>query len=101
MITIMLVFVCVCAHDLEVLSDSLQPYGLQPARLLCPWDSPCKNTGVGCHFLLQEIFPTQGQDRHLLHCKGEFFTIMLGTQQLLNKMLTHIKNTTTAWFILF
>ena len=56
----MLVFLCVCAHDLEVLSDSLQPYGLQPARLLCPWDSPCKNTGVGCHFLLQEIFPTQG-----------------------------------------
>ena len=28
------------------------------SRLLCPWDSPGKNTGVGCHFLLQEIFPT-------------------------------------------
>ena len=33
--------------------------GLQPARLLCPWASPGKNTGVGCHFLLQGIFPTQ------------------------------------------
>ena len=32
---------------------------LQPARLLCPWDSPGTNTGVGCHFLLQGIFPTQ------------------------------------------
>ena len=32
--------------------------GLQPARLLCPWNSPGKNTGVGCHFLLQGIFPT-------------------------------------------
>ena len=37
----------------SVLSDSLQPHGLQPARLLCPWDYPGKNTGVGCHFLLQ------------------------------------------------
>ena len=40
------------------LSDSVQPYGLQPTRLLCPWDSPGKNTGVGCHALLQGIFPT-------------------------------------------
>ena len=31
----------------------LRPHGLQPSRLLCPWDSPGKNTGVGCHFLLQ------------------------------------------------
>ena len=35
------------------MSDSVQPYGLQPARLLCPWDTLGKNTGVGCHFLLQ------------------------------------------------
>ena len=40
---------------------------LQPqARLLCLWDSPGKNTGVGCHFLLQGIFPTQGLNLHLL-----------------------------------
>ena len=44
----------------SVMSDSLRPFGLQPARLLCPWDSPGKNTGVGCHALLQGIFPTQG-----------------------------------------
>ncbi|MGE2757601.1 hypothetical protein, partial [Escherichia coli] len=37
------------------------------ARLLCPWDFPGKNTGVGCHFLLQGIFPTQGSNPHLLH----------------------------------
>ena len=35
--------------------------------LLCPWDSPGKNTGVGCHFLLQGIFPAQGSNLHLLH----------------------------------
>ena len=34
-----------------------------PARLLCPWDSPGQNTGVGCHALLQGIFPTQGSTR--------------------------------------
>ena len=37
----------------SVMSDSLRPHGLWPTRLLCPWDSPGKNTGVGCHFLLQ------------------------------------------------
>ena len=47
--------------------DSLQPHGLQPAGLLYPWDSPSQNTGVGCHSLLQGIFPTQGPNPHLLH----------------------------------
>ena len=51
--------VCVCVHAHSVMSDSLQPCGLKPARLLCPWDSPDKNTGVGCHVLLQRIFPGQ------------------------------------------
>ena len=37
------------------MSDSVRPHGLQPTRLLHPWDSPGKNTGVGCHFLLQCI----------------------------------------------
>ena len=50
----------------SVVYNSLQPYGLYPARLLCPWDSPGKNTGVGCHFLLQGIFLTQELNLHLL-----------------------------------
>ena len=37
------------------------------ARLLCPWDSPGKNTGVGCHALLQGIFPTRGSNPSLPH----------------------------------
>ena len=49
-----------------VVSDSLQPYGLQPAGLLCPWDSPGKVTGLGSHALLQGIFPTQGSNPSLL-----------------------------------
>ena len=50
-----------------VVSDSLKPYGLWPTRILSPWDSPDRKTGVGCHFLLQEIFPTQGSNLGLLH----------------------------------
>jgi len=38
------------------------------ARLLCPWNSPGKNTGVGCHSLFQGIFPTHGSNLGLLHC---------------------------------
>ena len=37
-----------------------------PPGLLCPWDLPGKNTGAGCHFLLQGIFPTQESNLHLL-----------------------------------
>ena len=49
------------------MSDSLWPYGPQPTRLLCPWDSPGRNTGVSCHVLLQGIFPTQGWNPHLFY----------------------------------
>ena len=52
---------CVCALTGSVVSYSLRPYGLWPARLLCPWDSPGKNAGVGCHALLQRIFLTRDQ----------------------------------------
>ena len=48
------------------MSDSLQPYGLLIARLLSPWDSSGKKTGVGCHALLQGIFLTQGSKLCLL-----------------------------------
>ena len=59
-----------CVHACQVasfMSDSLWPHGLQPARLLRPWDSPGKNTGVGCHALLQGIFLTQGLNPRCLH----------------------------------
>ena len=53
----------------SVMPDSLGPHGLQPTRLLCPWDFPGKDTGVGFHSLLQGIFPTQGANPGLLHCR--------------------------------
>ena len=53
----------------SVLSDTVQPHGLQPARLLCPCVFSGKNMGLGCHFLLQGNFLTQGTNMclHLLH----------------------------------
>ena len=42
-----------------------------PARLLCAWDSPDKNRGVGCHLLLQGIFPKQGSNPWLLHWQAD------------------------------
>ena len=49
--------------------NSLWPDGLWPARLLCPWNSPDKNTGVGGQALLQGIFLTQGSNLGLPHCR--------------------------------
>ena len=66
---------CVCKHARSCLT--LQPHGLQPARLFCPLDFPGKNTGVGCQFLLQGLLPTQGSNPHLMSpaLAGAFFTI--------------------------
>ena len=58
--------------------DSLRPHGPQPARLLCAWNSPGKNTGMCSHSLLQEIFLTQESNPGLLHSlshQGNFLTV--------------------------
>ena len=62
--------ICVCV-SCSVVSNSLRPCGLEPSRLVCPCDFPGKNTGVGCHFLLQRIFLTQGSNLHLLHWQAD------------------------------
>ena len=56
----------------SVVSDSLRLHGLQPSRLICPWDSPGKSTGMSCYFLPQGIFLTQGSNpclQRLLHSR--------------------------------
>ena len=60
-----------CALSHSAVSSSLRPPGLQPATLLCPWNYPGKNTGVGCHSLLQGISPTQGWNLCLLHWQAD------------------------------
>ena len=75
---------CVCAQPLQLcptLCDAMD------CRLLCPWDSPGKNTGVGCHAVLQGIFPTQGSNPQLLqllHCRQILYPLShLGSLALL------------------
>ena len=62
---------CACTRACSVLSDSWRPHGSWPARLLCPWDYSGKNTKVGCHFLLQGVFPpTDGTFVSCISCVG-------------------------------
>ena len=58
----------------SVMPDSLQTCELRPARLLCPWNSPGKITGVGCYSLLQGIFLTQGSNL-VSSIAGRSFTV--------------------------
>ena len=64
------------------------PWTVQPARLLCPWNSSGKNTGVGCHFLLQGIFPTQGLNTCLLHCRQVLYHLSHQGSLLLKDILS-------------
>ena len=73
------------------MSDSLQPQGLQPARLLRPWDSPGKNSGVGCHALLQGIFPTQGLNLGFLHCRRVLYHLSHQESPLLNSYVSKVE----------
>ena len=57
------------------MSNSLWSYGLWPARILCPCDSPGKNTGVGSHSLLQRIFPPRDQT-HDSYITDRLFTCL-------------------------
>ena len=67
----------VCAWVLSCLgmSDSLQPHGLQPTSLLCPWAYPGKNSGVGCHFFHQGILLIQELTPHLLQWQADSLSL--------------------------
>ena len=94
-----------------VTSDSLRPHGLQPPRLLCPWNSPGKNTGVGCHFLLQVgchfllqgLLPSQGSNQYLLYLLlWQADSLPLGEWEALPsyvvvQMLSHARLFATPW----
>ena len=64
-----------------------------PTRLLCPGDSPGKNTGVGCHALLQRLFPTQGSDPSLLH----LLHWLLGSSPLAPPGKVKVKSLSRVW----
>ena len=58
----------------------LRSHGLWPARLLCPWDFPGRNPAVGCHYLLQGIFPTQGSNLYLLFKQHSLWYFVMSAQ---------------------
>ena len=82
------------------MSDSVWPYGPQPARSLCPWDSPGENTGVGHHTLLQGIFPTWGLNLQLfclLHRQTFFFFFFFFITSTIWEAQVHPKLQSTKW----
>ena len=84
----------------SVVSYALWPHGLQPTRFLCLWDFPGKNTGVGCHFLLQGIFPTQGWSPCLpclLQYRQILTTESMGTISLLSVSINLILSGDFIW----
>ena len=66
-----------------VMSNSLGHHGLWPDRLFCPWNSPGKNTRVGCHALLQGIFLTEGSNSGLPQCRFPYCLSHQGSPRIL------------------
>ena len=71
---VLTILYCSCLVAMSCLT-LLRPHGLQPTRLLCPRDFPCKNTGICYHFLLKGILPTQGSNLCLLHWQATSFPL--------------------------
>ena len=83
-------------------------YRFYPTWLLCPWDSPRNNTGVGCHSLLQEIFPTQGSNLSLLHYRWivNLLSILRSSKVTINNIncilfFLTLLSQTSNWFTKF
>ena len=102
--TIQLYFLlcCLLAQSCPTL---LWPRGLWPTRFLCPWDFPAKNIGMGCHFLLQGIFPTQGSNpclllgRRILYQWATWEALIFIKHQQLNTVLEIVIIAVPGWHI--
>ena len=70
---------CLVGQSCPALCD---PMNYRPPRRLCPWGSPGKNAGVGCHALLQGIFAMQGSNPGLLHCRWNLYRLSHQFRQL-------------------
>ena len=77
-------------------SHSAISYSLRPYGLYSPWNSPGKNIGVGSLSLLQEIFPTQGWNSSLLHCRGILYQLSYQVYLTSPIRLTHF-STSRPW----
>ena len=87
-------FSCLVAKLCRTLCD---PMDCSP---LYPWDFPGRNTGVGCHFLLQGIFPSQGSNPCLLHWQAE--SLLLATRECHTFIYKwHYLQTLSRWLFFF
>ena len=75
----------------SVVSDSLRPHGLYS-----PWNSPGQNTRVGTLSLLQRIFPTQGSNRGLLHCRQNLYQLSYQGSQAVEKVIHKLQLATSV-----
>ena len=100
---------CVCTLSCLFMSDALGHNGLQPTWFLSPWNFPGKNTEVGCHFLLQGNFLTQGLNLYLLHWQADslalcyqespYITVLHG--KILSVLLGVIQQCSLVYFYQF
>ena len=88
--------VCVCVYTLSCVQLFLTPWTVA-ARFFCPWDSPSKNTRVGCHFLIQGIFLTHGSNpslpysRQILYHRTAFEAMLSTSSKISSVMLQPIR----------
>ena len=76
----------------SVVSDSLRPHGLYS-----PWNSPGQNTGVGSLSLLQDIFPTQGSNPGLLHCRQILYQLSHKGSPRIVKWIAYLFSSGSSW----
>ena len=80
------------------MSDSATTWTIACTRFLHPWDFLGKSTGVGCHFLLQGIFPTQGSNSGLPHCRQTLYRLShQGSPENYKTLIKEIKDDTNRW----
>ena len=81
----------------SVVSDSWWPHGLQPSRLLCPWDFPGKSTGVGCHCLLLTLSSILHSSARYIECKNHLVYSFFLKMSLLFSCLLTLSKSLSIW----